>query len=112
MHEIQALICSDAATAVVANAWSASVRQELASGVFIVPLSPTLLRQMVGGDVTWPDLESVESVQELAATCEPLVRALQTVRPPGYLALVLTQYFGGEGEQAALLLREGFTPSF
>jgi hypothetical protein len=105
MHEIQALIGSDAATAPLTAAWSAAVRRELTPGLFIVPITAALARQMVSAEVSWPDLEDVEEPAELAGRLEWLVRAIREVPLARNLAVVLTQYFGGIGEQAALLIR-------
>lgn len=107
MHEIQALIGADAATAAIVKAWSDATRRVLAEELFIVPLTPALTRQMLGKDLHWPDLEDPDDGQALAQRLEPLLNAVGAARPAGILALVLTQYFGGAGAQAGLLLRDG-----
>lgn len=108
MHEIQALIGSEAATFEILARWSAACRWPLLSfGHFIVPLDSALLRQMTLPWFEMPDLEESLDGDALARALSPIVGALGALDLPDPLALVLTQYWGGAGEQAALRIGGG-----
>src|SRR5690349_16229248 len=104
MHEIQALIGSDAATAAVTARWNQARRLELSDGFFIVPLQPALVRQVAGSEWELPDLEEADAGSALAVVVGPLMDAIRSGPMLDRLALVFTQYWGGSGNQAALLV--------
>ena len=106
MHEIQALIGSDATTTAVVRRWSEARRLELNGGFFIVPLQPALVCQMMGSDWLLPDLDDADEAETLIVVVAPLVHSLRSSDLNGQLALVFTQYWGGPGNQAALLLTD------
>lgn len=107
MHEIQALIVSKNASASITRTWSEAVQRELTPTLVIVPLGASLVHQMTARQMHFPDLEDLDEVRTLAVTLEPVIEALAKLGQVGPLALVLTQYWGGAGEQAALLLENG-----
>lgn len=107
MHEIQALIGSDAFTAACTRSWSKAVRRELIFGFFIVPLQKEVVRQATGSDWELPDLDDPLEAPEIASVFTPLVDAIRRINVGGSCALVFTQYWGGTGTQASLLVRDG-----
>jgi len=111
MHEIQALIGSDAATAVVTERWNEARRLELNRGFFIVPLQPALVRQVAGSAWELPDLEDAGAAATLAAVVAPLIHAVRSSDQQDRTALVFTQYWGGSGNQAALLICNDLDPA-
>lgn len=107
MHEIQVLIGSKETTEAFAATRSEAFRRELTPELFMIPLTETLVRQLTNQTLRLPDLEDPDEANELATALEPLVESLVRANLVGRLGVVLTQYFGGAGDQAALLIENG-----
>lgn len=107
MHEIQALIGSEATTAALTRTWSEARRRELSADLFIVPMRPQLVRQATGAEWVLPDLEDPLEAPTLAGVVAPLITSIRRNNVGGTFALVFTQYWGGPGAQASFLVRDG-----
>jgi hypothetical protein len=107
MHEIQALIGSDTATAALTRTWSEARRRELSSDLFIVPLRRQLVRQATRADWVLPDLEDPLEAPKLAVAVAPLTDAIRRINVGGTCAPIFTQYWDGPGTQASFLVRDG-----
>ncbi len=104
MHHLQAIIASDETSRAIVNAWEAAGRRQLAAGLWIVPLTTELTREITGTRWHPGDLEA--SVDSIEGNLAPIARALAGVLRSD-AAIVLTEYFGGAGAQvAALIVRE------
>ncbi|MDX2021132.1 MAG: hypothetical protein SF187_12905 [Deltaproteobacteria bacterium] len=107
MHEIQVLIGGKETTEAFAATCSEALRRELTSELFMIPLTEALVLQMTSQALRLPDLEDPDEAKELASALQPVVTSLLDANLVGRLGVVLTQYFGGSGNQAALLVENG-----
>lgn len=107
MHEIQVLIGGKETTEAFAATCSEALRRELTSELFMIPLTETLVLQMTNQVLRLPDLEDSDEAKELASALQPVVASLVSANLAGRLGVVVTQYFGGAGNQAALLIENG-----
>lgn len=104
MHEIRVVVGDDEFTSAIRRTWPGAMRVPLTSELFLVPLDEELSRAIVGRGFSFPDLEAPDSGASFGIAMQPLVDALVAVPSSGRAAIILTQYFAGVGEQAAICL--------
>jgi hypothetical protein len=106
MHELQALIGTESSVVAVKQFWPVARSRELTPGLFIVPIDPTLSREISGTEFRVPDLEDDNVERHLENDLRPLLDPLKKLASKTPLALIFTQYSGGLGNQLAVLLTE------
>ena len=105
MHEIQAIIGRKQSIDQLKSLWPSMRVRELIQDFSIVPVDAELAAEIVGTEFTFPDIED-EDRNKIADDLKPLTQALR-VASPAHFALICTQYFGGLGEQLAVLFGDG-----
>jgi hypothetical protein len=75
------------------------------SGWWVVPLSREVVRAATGTDLLVPDLEDEVEAARVKDVLQPLVAAVGALALDEPVALCLTQYAGGAGEQVSLVVR-------
>jgi hypothetical protein len=104
MHELQAIIASREAAEDLRRCWPTHRASALSHGLSLIPLDAEFLQQLGANDFRVPDLEDPAVRSELVKHLEPVVVPLCRASIRGRLGVVLTQYFGGAGSQAAVLI--------
>jgi stage V sporulation protein SpoVS len=107
MHELHAVIASAAVIEELQRFWPEHRANALNQGLAILAMDEAFLHGLGTTDFRFPDLEGRTVAHELAKNLEPLLKALLRVPVRGPLGVVLTQYFGGAGTQAAVLIERG-----
>jgi len=108
MHEIQVIVGTHGSVGDLLPLLGAPEVQQLANGLQLIPVSEIAVASALGlRAFRWPDLEDMEDITEIAQCLDPFVRFVGQARPNGDAALVLTQYWGGKGNQAAVCFRDG-----
>jgi hypothetical protein len=81
--------------------------RELIRNFKIVPVDDELVAEIAGCDFSFPDIEADDAID-----LGPLLQALRNASA-AHFALICTQYFGGVGNQTAVLFGEkNFTGPF
>lgn len=107
MHEIQAVIATERDAVAICRAWPGASRIKGESGWWLVPLHQAMVGRLTGRELVFPDLEDPLEAVRLPEAVAPLIEALRRVPLTDPVAVVLTQYWGGEGAQAAVVLSRG-----
>lgn len=108
MHEIKALIGSKRTLDSLGSLLRNSRSCELTDDLHIIPLlKPNVADALGDPDFNWPDLEDEDESSRLGETLLPFIRIIEQLHLEGSFALVLTQYWGGTGNQAALCFLDG-----
>ena len=97
MHEISAVVAIEHDARVVAESLGASkIVRSLVDPWYLVPLS----------GVSVPDLDDDVELSRLSDLLSPVISKLCGLALDKPIALVFTQYFGGQGGEAAALIRD------
>ena len=106
MHEIQVLVGQNEVIEIFESKWTTARLFPLTSDMAIMPVTDSLVVEMIGRRLEWPDLEEVTSGEDLVKGLEAILCSLRKSFLPGRVALLMTQYFGGIGTQAAILVNQ------
>lgn len=105
MHEIRALIGHPDTLEVVTAKWATSYpARSLGQGFAIFPLLE--LPDSLAGWV-WPDIEDSAVAAQVSKVFKDLLDQVASAVTAGSVAVVITQYWAGEGTQAAAVVRDG-----
>ncbi len=104
MHEIQVLVGMNEVMEIFEGKWTAAKLFPLTSNMAIVPVNESLVVEMIGRGIEWPDLEEIVSEEDLIKILEPILCCLRKSSLPGQVVFLMTQYFGGVGAQVAALV--------
>jgi hypothetical protein len=107
MHEISVIVASDADSSAICASFGCARRVRARGPWWIVPLSSGVAKQVLGAELSLPDLEDPAEAARLTGAIVPFTQALSLMPLQGAVALVFTQYSGGVGAQAAAVVREG-----
>lgn len=108
MHEIQILVGSEMTLRPVARALGSPMARYLYDGLSVLPILESSVADVAGLEAfDWPDLEQQPEQRSLIGELSPFMAILRESKPPGSSALILTQYWGGWGTQAALQFLDG-----
>ena len=104
MHVIQVLIGMNEVMEIFEDRWTTTKSFPLTSDMAIVPVNESLVVEMIGRGIEWPDLEEIAFEEDLTKILEPILCSLRKSSLPGQVAFLMTQYFGGVGAQVAALV--------
>jgi hypothetical protein len=112
MHELKAIIGSTKAIDELKRLWPSVRARELMHDFLIVPLDERLTAEIAGAEFEFPDLEDDDIQNRIGAGMLPLLQALSGAASL-HFGLICTQYWGGAGNQMAVLFGENrFTGPF
>ena len=105
MHEMRALIGHQDTIEAVTAMWATSYpAKAIGQGFAIFPLVelPECLAEWV-----WPDIEDSAVAAQVSTAFKDLLDQVASAVITGSLAVVITQYWAGEGTQFAAVVRDG-----
>jgi hypothetical protein len=107
MHELQAIVTSSCATREFERAWPGQRSKPLTNGLSIWALDRSSRDRLGAAGFLALDLEASAEAGALVTSLDPILTALRGASIQGPLGLIITQYFGGAGAQAAVLIEGG-----
>lgn len=108
MHEIQIVVGNRATLQPLRRVLGTPVFARFYGQLAALPIPASSVAKASGSDAfNWPDLDCIPEVSSMSEALCPFIAIVRRSRPSGDLALILTQYWGGSGTQAALQFHDG-----